>query len=330
MSNCREFVPVSVIIPAYNGEMYVGETVDAILKQTVLPEEVILVDDGSTDGTLRYLKSRYGDNRIVKIISKSNGGAGDAKNFGINASRSSYLFFCDSDDILDPEFFGVFKAALEENDKLDLFCFGAEVFHGNGKRDVRVLQPVSGWVGFGHQAMYDLINNKTYTAASWAYIVRNDIVTKNSLRFLGRIHEDHNFSAKVYLNSKVTYRTSRVLYSQRARLGSLTRMDTISNESISDRIAAFYSVLDLFMSFPKNEAVDMPKLIDAYIVYSYKALVELCVPTRWILPSSVLFFFNKFNSVKVINAKDFLMTRFPFLFFLIKKVVFIVKRRLLV
>jgi len=87
---------VSVIIPAYNAERYIAETLRSVFDQTYRNYEVIAVDDGSKDGTLRLLQS-YAPK--IKVYSKSNGGPASARNAAIKNSDGELIAFLDSDDL---------------------------------------------------------------------------------------------------------------------------------------------------------------------------------------------------------------------------------------
>jgi glycosyltransferase involved in cell wall biosynthesis len=92
---------VSIIISNYNYERYVGMAVDSALAQTVPDCEVIVVDDGSTDGS-RAVLERYGDDPRVRLILQENGGQAVAMNVGFAASKGEVVIFLDSDDTLHP------------------------------------------------------------------------------------------------------------------------------------------------------------------------------------------------------------------------------------
>src|SRR3990170_2838516 len=95
------FMPkVSVIIPTYNREKYIVETLQSVFAQTFTDYEVIVIDDGSTDNTADVLRP-YLD-RIV-YIRKPNGGQGSARNVGIKVAKGEYIAFLDSDDLWMPE-----------------------------------------------------------------------------------------------------------------------------------------------------------------------------------------------------------------------------------
>ncbi|MDD4356928.1 MAG: glycosyltransferase family A protein [Smithellaceae bacterium] len=86
---------ISVVIPAYNGEPYLRRSIDSALAQTFRPMEIIVVDDGSTDGTAAVAKG-YGD--AIRNIRQKNGGVSAARNTGIKASQGDWVAFLDVDD----------------------------------------------------------------------------------------------------------------------------------------------------------------------------------------------------------------------------------------
>src|ERR1044071_2240111 len=89
---------VSVIIPAYNAEKYIKDTIDSVKAQTYPDWEIIVVNDGSTDGT-PDLVNKEEDHRI-KMISQSNGGVSSARNNGLKQAIGEYVVFLDADDLL--------------------------------------------------------------------------------------------------------------------------------------------------------------------------------------------------------------------------------------
>ena len=95
-------VKVSVIIPVYNREAYIRESVDSVLAQTFTEFEVIVVDDGSTDAAAEIIQS-YTDPRI-RLIRQSHQGVSAARNTGLDAARGEYITFLDSDDLYYPDF----------------------------------------------------------------------------------------------------------------------------------------------------------------------------------------------------------------------------------
>lgn len=116
-------VKVSVIIPAYNTEEYMSQCLDSLLKQTLQEIEIIVVDDGSTDGTLTILKQyeeRYPDK--IRVFHKENGGQGSARNLALKYVRGEYLGFVDSDDWIDLEMYEEMYLKAKEEDADIVVC----------------------------------------------------------------------------------------------------------------------------------------------------------------------------------------------------------------
>ena len=106
----------SVIIPVYNSWEYLREGVDSVLGQTGADFEVLLVDDGSTDGESGALCDTLAREHpdCIRVLHKPNGGAGDARNAALPLAQGDYVLFLDSDDSYTPEAFTVLAAALDE------------------------------------------------------------------------------------------------------------------------------------------------------------------------------------------------------------------------
>jgi glycosyltransferase involved in cell wall biosynthesis len=96
---------ISVIIPVYNVEKYLRECVDSVLSQTYKSYEIILVDDGSTDGSGEICDEYIDGHSQVKVIHKANGGLSDARNTGLKNAKGEYVYFLDSDDYIVPDAF---------------------------------------------------------------------------------------------------------------------------------------------------------------------------------------------------------------------------------
>ncbi|MBI4059635.1 glycosyltransferase [Candidatus Giovannonibacteria bacterium] len=112
---------VSIVIPAYNAEKYIKEAVDSALAQTYENVEVVVVDDGSTDGTKNVLESYVRDGKI-KYVYQKNAGLAGARNTGIRTARGEYIAFLDADDLFLPEKVTEQVKVLEEHPDYDV-CY---------------------------------------------------------------------------------------------------------------------------------------------------------------------------------------------------------------
>ena len=110
---------ISVIIPLYNKSSTVCRTVATILQQTYKDFELIIVDDGSTDGGLDLLKSHFNDNRI-RYISKANSGVSATRNLGVKESRGDWVAFLDADDLWLPTYLEEMAGMITRNPDADM------------------------------------------------------------------------------------------------------------------------------------------------------------------------------------------------------------------
>ena len=95
---------VSIVVPVYNSKQYLARCLDSLLGQTVSEIEVVLVDDGSTDGSSLTCDGWADIDSRIRVIHKENGGLSDARNCGALAARAPYIAFVDSDDSVDLDF----------------------------------------------------------------------------------------------------------------------------------------------------------------------------------------------------------------------------------
>lgn len=116
---------ISAVVAAYNSERWIAEAVESLLNQTRPPDEVVVVDDGSTDGTAREL-SRFG--RSIRLISRENGGCPAAFNTAFGAANGDYVAMCGADDVWKPRKLEWQAETLAAHPEVDIACGHASVF----------------------------------------------------------------------------------------------------------------------------------------------------------------------------------------------------------
>ena len=93
---------ISLVIPVRNRASIVGRTLDSVAAQTRLPDQIVLVDNGSTDGTLEVLRRWANGRSNVQVVTEPRPGAAEARNCGLRAVTEEYVMFFDSDDTMPP------------------------------------------------------------------------------------------------------------------------------------------------------------------------------------------------------------------------------------
>ena len=105
---------VTVVVPAYNAERYIVETLDSLERQTLRDIEALVVDDGSTDSTAQIVLDYAKSHPFVRLLQQENGGVSSARNHGMREASGKYILFLDSDDTLTPSSLQAFVEALED------------------------------------------------------------------------------------------------------------------------------------------------------------------------------------------------------------------------
>jgi len=131
---------ISIIIPLYNGQKFIEETLASIVAQSFQNIELIVIDDGSLDDSFSVVENycKQHDSKIlknIKLIKKENGGVASARNTGIQHANGSWLLFLDQDDILTPAFLEKHVSAMSENIKWQYCAFIR--FYDSGKKIIK-------------------------------------------------------------------------------------------------------------------------------------------------------------------------------------------------
>lgn len=192
---------ISVIVPVYNTEKYLRKCLDSIINQTYQDFEVIIVNDGSTDGSQKIIDKyieKY-QNRI-KCINKENGGLSSARNSGIEAAIGDYIIFVDSDDYIETN---LFEQALPYMQKdIDLIKYKLVKVDDKYKELERINGPTFDKVT-GEEGFNKLVFNDVLLEPACLYLYKKDIFVDNNLRFLeNTYHEDFGLIPLILLNVK--------------------------------------------------------------------------------------------------------------------------------
>jgi len=124
---------ISVVIPLYNKVDYIGRCIDSVLNQTTGTGEIIVIDDGSSDGSADFVEQHYKNK--VTLIRQSNGGASVARNTGIDNSKFDFIALLDGDDEWHPCFLEEICQLILENPGCDIFATAYKLVYPNQQRD---------------------------------------------------------------------------------------------------------------------------------------------------------------------------------------------------
>lgn len=215
---------ISIIVPIYRVEKYLGQCVDSLLAQTLADIEVILVDDGSPDNSGAIAESYAVKDRRVRVIRQCNAGLGPARNAGMALARGEYIAFVDSDDWVRPEMFERLYETAQRN-RADIVV-GGHCDMAHGRTLIRKVHPLAGQVLcsgmaieavrvqlFGH-APEDR-ETEAFPVSVCMSIYRRTMVEEGQLRFQNILSEDTLFNLVAYGCAKVIAFTDRTDYCYR-------------------------------------------------------------------------------------------------------------------
>lgn len=205
---------VSVVIPVYNVIRYIDETIESLLNQTLKEVEIVLVDDGSSDGSLERIIELATEHENICVVKEPNAGPGTARNNGLAVARGKYISFVDSDDVLPEKALEIMYHAAE-SEQVGVVTGISVSFNSNRS-----------WFIGGHfkkgvfkKGHKTLVKNPEmlYTLGPCNKMYRTDVV--KDLRFPTsiKVAEDHPFVLEAYLKSGDMYTVDEIIYNYRAR-----------------------------------------------------------------------------------------------------------------
>lgn len=207
---------VSVIIGLYNVEKYLQEgRLNDIYSQSYSDWELILVDDGSTDGTGAFIDAEAEKDSRIKVIHKENGGLGSARNAGLEIARGEYICSMDVDDHIEPDMLEYCVAEMEAR-KVDVLMFGfwASTPQFRTKEEVRLIETeIHSQEDLKKYYLDRILFVPNGNGFFWNKCYRKSFLDKYGIRFGNqRIQQDEVFNLKVYEHLEHCYLSPRLLY----------------------------------------------------------------------------------------------------------------------
>ena len=218
---------VSVIMPVYNGEDFLAESIDCILNQGLDDLELICVDDGSVDSSLDILNDYASRDSRVKVFHQENRGGGAARNVAMTHASGKYLYCMDADDLLKEDALEKLYELCEDKN-LDFTIFKAINYDEDTDRyyetpdySMAKIAEFSKGNVFSFEDLGDLIFNITVTP--WSKFYNLEFVKKSGAQFAeGLIFHDNVFFWEMLFNSKRIYFLDEFLYTRRRHSTSST------------------------------------------------------------------------------------------------------------
>ena len=264
---------ISVIIPVYGVEKYIRQCLESIINQTYKNLEIIVVNDGTKDNSMKIVEEYLSDERI-KIINKQNGGLSSARNRGIEEATGDYISFIDSDDWIDLNMYKELCSQLIDEDILIYRFFN----YDNKKNEIMEEKKVDIY------SKNKMIRNKYLYAglpySCWSKLYKREYLEKNKFKFLEIFYEDVVWNLQtIFLTEKIKFIDKKYYYYRVNRENSIMNLseqlkiktNTVFKEKQEYSYKIIYQNIENFL----NEKEKKFQMVNYYFYYLKKIIGEL-------------------------------------------------------
>ncbi len=310
---------ITVIVPIYKVEDYLDRCIESVVNQTYNNLEIILVDDGSPDNCPKMCDAWAKKDKRIKVIHKANGGLSDARNAGINVASGDFLFFVDSDDLLDNKCLEILMDNIiqTESDLSICECYrftDKTKICNNIKNNYEVLNQENICEMLLKQNSINLVMAQTK-------LYKKDLF-KDLMFEVGKIHEDEFIAHKIYIRCNKVVITSAQLYLYYLRNGSITQSGRFTEKNLN----ALQAIEDRYSCFKntKFEQLALRQLINMTIyLYSKACAMKAEKALIKFLKQKFKFYYKQSKNKR---PKQILFNMFPWVFSLQAKLKVLVKK----
>lgn len=220
-------IKVSIIIPAYNIEKYIEESILSSINQTLKEIEIIIINDGSTDRTLEVIKKYKKIDSRIKLIDQKNQGVSIARNNGLEIARGKYIYFLDGDDWIENETLNECYN-IAENLEIDIIHFNSLKIEEKTK--IKNFSYTKGTnldenkIYIGEEFVEECFNKNIFRGEVWFNFIKRELIENLKLKFYpGISYEDILFTMKLQnSNYKIKY-LNKIFHNYRIREKSITQ-----------------------------------------------------------------------------------------------------------
>jgi glycosyltransferase involved in cell wall biosynthesis len=225
---------ISIIVPVYNMEEYLVKCLESVCSQTLRDIEIICINDGSTDNSLKILEEFQKNDERIQIITQRNQGLSAARNAGLDVAKGEYIAFVDSDDFISPFMYeDLSKKIIKYN--TDIVVCNYFLMNEASVEPRSICSDY--YINSEKDYLYDLLKDENIQNYVWSRLYKRKLF--KDVRFqVGKVFEDIYLSIDLIGKIKTAYYTSEPHYCYRMREDSITNSLTI--KSVKDAIEGEY------------------------------------------------------------------------------------------
>ena len=271
--NILSIPKVSIIIPIYNTAPFLSETLDSICNQSLKELDIILINDGSTDESPNIIEEYVRKDNRIKHLTQPNQGQSVARNNGLQLAKGKYIYFMDSDDILDTD---ALKKCYNmcEKDELDFVFFDATVISSPNDSNTfaycrkEIISEDKLWNGID-LFNYELEHNIFIVSPCLCFTSHQFLKSCFSGFPPGIIHEDHAFAVQIRLNAHRIRYISQPYFKRRVRANS-----TMTNDFSMRNIDGYTTVCARIRNWTQQHP-EWGSVINLYLIKTLNSVIWL-------------------------------------------------------
>lgn len=311
----------SIIVPIYNGERYIATLLGNLLAADYENYEIILIDDGSSDQSVRIIREYANDDNRVKVFSQKNLGIWAARNKGLEYSTGDYILFSDQDDTLFVDVLGQLNNEIVLHEFPDVVCAQAEWvdernFERKGKGNYLTGEVVNRVIYrdeiIRHLFLPMIVELKSYALVPyftemnsvWHCTYKKSFLSENNIRFIPGMafDDDYYFKATVYSRAHAAYLSDKILYRWYIRDSSRSHTAKYIEEYLDKAdLVCKYEINELIRYVVDNQLLDISEDEIEQISYDkYWWRIKDAIKNEW-SPTNPHSLSEKVNNLKKID-----------------------------
>jgi len=214
---------ISFIIPVYNLEKFIPDSINSLLQQNFTDYEVILIDDKSSDNSVELCKQFCTDNAHIALIQlATNLGPGSARNAGLDTAKGDYVFFLDGDDQISDNSLLKLQKLISEHELPDLVHINSIEVFGRSKSKQEMTEQIGEVQKFSqNDFLLSHLKKERIGFRAWEFLIKRSLLENNNIRFgTAKVWEDNDFIMRCLFSSKEIFVTKLIFYQWRIRLSN--------------------------------------------------------------------------------------------------------------
>lgn len=264
---------LSVVLTVYNVEKYIARALECLSKQSFKDFELIVVNDGSTDGSLKLIEEWKDKFKSIIVVNQKNNGVSAARNRGMSLSKGKYIIFLDSDDLYEEDMLENMLKIMQTHN-CDITACEYNILEENQSNSLNnCIEEEIHEICYGEQ-LKEFLTHRKIDGYVWNKMFRLDFLKENNIRFIeGKIYEDTIMVFEVLLKKPRYFYTSKRLYNYIRRKGSITTLNNSSavNNLYENAKIVFDSLSELSLVESLKEEYDyFRKLIYMQVLIQIK------------------------------------------------------------